>query len=85
VEAEMRGEIYKVKKKIGGLEKVIGEKEKKIREKENLLLLPQTYKDGSNVKALIKEINSLKGELDELYFSFGKMQTLLEQMKDTLS
>ncbi len=85
VEAEMRGEIYIVKKKIDGLEKVIGEKEKRLREKENLLLLPQTYKDGSNVKVLIKEINSLKGELDELYFSFGKMQTLLEQMKDTLS
>ncbi|MBA7596339.1 putative ABC transporter ATP-binding protein YheS [subsurface metagenome] len=84
IEAEKRQQIYKKKKEMDKLENTIIEKEKHIEEKENLLLLPETYKNGEVVKNLIEQIDVLKIELDDLYFKYGEKQRILDEMKENL-
>lgn len=84
MEAEKRQQIYKKKKEMDKLENIIIEKEKNIEEKENLLLLPETYKNGEVVKNLIEQIDVLKIELDDLYFKYGEKHRILDKMKEDL-
>lgn len=81
-EAELRQEIYRRKKVIENLENSIIEREKEVEKKEKLLLLPETYNDGTKVKDLMKEINTLKHEIDNLYFNLGDKQKIMDELKE---
>jgi ATP-binding cassette subfamily F protein 3 len=81
-EAEVRQEIYRRKKVIENLENSIIEKEREVEKKEKLLLLPETYNDGTKVKKLMKEIETLKSEIDNLYFNLGDKQKIVDELKE---
>ena len=53
-------------------------------EKENLLLLPETYKDGETVKKLMEEIEILKIEIEEIYFTLGEKYRILDELENNL-
>jgi ATP-binding cassette subfamily F protein 3 len=82
-EAEIRQEVYLMKQEITELENTIMDREQLLEKKEKLLLLPETYRDGSVVKELRETIERLKGELEDLYFSFGEKHQRLDQLRAT--
>lgn len=84
-EAEIRQHIYDMNKEIEKLEKHITETESLLEEKEKLLLLPGTYQDGTCVRDLMKTIETLKGELEDLYFSFGEHHRRLDHLNALLN
>jgi len=83
-EAERRQEIHKRKKEIDKLEDAIVEKENEVKEKEKLLLLPETYMDGNTIKKLMEEIDTLKMELEDHYFSLGEKYRMLDEAESRL-
>ncbi|MCK4233088.1 ABC-F family ATP-binding cassette domain-containing protein [candidate division WOR-3 bacterium] len=83
-EAEKRNLIYLKKEEIEKLENSIIEMEEDIEGKEKLLLHPEIYKSGSEVKKTIKEIEILKTELENLYFNCGEKQKLLDNLIENL-
>ncbi|OQX53234.1 MAG: hypothetical protein B5M53_07205 [Candidatus Cloacimonas sp. 4484_209] len=84
LEAQKRQKIYNYKKEAELLEKILMEQEEEISKKEKLLLLPETYKENKKVKELMKEIEKLKKELEDTYYSLGEKYKIIDELKTEL-
>jgi hypothetical protein len=56
--------------------------EQLLEQKGQLLLLPETFREGAAVKQLMQTISETKRELEDLYFSFGEKHRRLDHLKE---
>jgi ATP-binding cassette subfamily F protein 3 len=84
IEAERRQEIYSQKQDLEALENEILEKEQLLEEKERLLIDPEIYSHGEEVRNILEVIETIKTELEDLYFTFGEKRKRLNGIIDTL-